>query len=303
MSPENPILFKSRVMREFRNLLYADGFVELSTPVIRRHQGSDFTPRRRLENGWYLRDSPAFALRYNLQFAERIFEMGPCFRVDDVSATHLPEFTMLDLYWRGASLVDAVSLAQRLVRVFYPGPMEELSLAKRIREKFGVDLFFDALGEKHLHQHLSAMYSTPGTSYSVLLDRYIKEEIEPLSKGRCCIVCDYPLEAEARAKRKEGALCVADRVEFLIDGVEIIQAYADEPDPSALLIRARSQGDVEPENHVMAELLEKGVVPPLSSGFGIGLERYCQVCLGATDVSHFVASKPFSIVEAICLGQ
>ena len=295
MSPENPIIFKARVMREFRSLLYAEGFVELSTPIIRRHRGSGLTPRMRLTDGWYLIDSPAFALRYNLQSAEKIFEIGPCFRLNDISATHLPEFTMLDLYWRGASLVDAVSLAERLVRLFYYGPVEGLSVAENIREKFGVDLFSSELGEQHLYQHLSAKYSAPDTSYLMLLDRYIKEEIEPLSKGRCLVVWDFPLQAEARARKKEGALCVADRVEFQIDGVEVIQAYTDEPDPFALVTRAEIQGDLEPEDQIMAELLEKDVVPSDSSGFGIGLERFCQVCLGVSDISQFMPSKPFSI--------
>lgn len=303
VSPKDPILFKARVLRGFRSLLDAEGFVELSTPLIRRHDdigslsGAELRPRMRVGDGWYLRDSPAFALRYNLRLAEKIFEMGPCFRQDDIDTTHLPEFTMLDLYWRGASLEDAVSLAERLVRLFYHGPVERLSVAERFRQEAGIDLFSDELGEEHLHQYLSAKYSTSDTSYLVLLDRYIKEEIEPLSKGCCLIVWDFPLVAEARARRKEGALYVADRVEFQIDGIEIIHAYTDEPDPSVLIARAEAADSLKPEDELMAELLERGVVPSESSGFGIGIERFCQVCLGVSDIRQFMASKLFSIPE------
>src|SRR5262245_24503030 len=118
MSSEAPILFKSRVMRECRRLLDADGFIEIVTPVLRLLEGGGLTPRLRLEDGRYLRESPAYALRFNLTFAEKIFEIGPCFRVDAVDATHLPEFSMLDLYWRDASLAQVVSLGERLVRLF-----------------------------------------------------------------------------------------------------------------------------------------------------------------------------------------
>jgi lysyl-tRNA synthetase class 2 len=295
MSSENPILFKARVMREFRTLLHEEGFVELMTPVVRRHCGGGLTPRVRLEDGRYLRESSAFALRYNLRLAEKIFEFGPCFRQDVLDATHLPEFTMLDLYWGGASIQDAVSLAERLVQLFYHGPIERLSVAGLIRDKLGIDLITDELGEQRLLQYLSMTSSSLGSSFLKLFDRFVREEIEPLSKGCCLIASDFPSVAEARAKKTEGTLCIADRVEFQIDGVEVIHAYADEPDPSALLARAEWSGSLEPEDRVMADLLEKELVPSESAGFGVGLERFCQVCLLDSDISDFMASKLFSI--------
>ncbi len=295
MNAENPIIYKARVMYEFRKLLNEEGFVELMTPVVRLHQGGGLTPRVRLEAGQYLRESSAYALRYNLKFADKIFEFGPCFRQDALDATHLPEFTMLDLYWRGASIDDAVNLAERLLRLFYYGPYEILSVVQLVRDQLGIDLVNDELGQQRLLEYLAAKSSIEGLSYLKLFDKYVRDEIEPLSRGRCLIVWDFPPVAEARAKRKDGTKCVADRVEFQIDGVEIVHAYADEPDSSALLAKAHWSGSFEPEDQLMAELLEDQIVPGESAGFGIGLERFCAVCRGETDISQFMAAKLFSI--------
>ena len=75
----------------------------------------------------------------------------------------------------------------------------------------------------------------------------------------------------------------------------MIHAYTDEPDPSALLFPAEAGDSLRPEDQLMAELLAKDVVPSESSGFGIGLERFCQVCFGVSGISQFIASKLFSI--------
>jgi lysyl-tRNA synthetase class 2 len=292
---EDPILFKARVMREFRKLLDADGFIELETPILRLLQGGGLTPRLRLEDGRYLRESPAYALRLNLSLADKIFELGPCFRIDAIDATHLPEFTMLDLYWRNASLAQALSLAERLVRLFYRGPFEELSVASLLQDKLGIDLAEDEKSEERLLQYLNDKYYKPGYSKLKMFDTFVRREIEPLSMGRCLIVKDFPTLAEGRARRKSGTRFIAERAELQIDGVEIVHAYTDEPDPAALIEKAQQSGALEPEDHVMADLLRSGSVPGESAGFGVGVERFCQVCLGMSDISPFMTSKLFSI--------
>jgi lysyl-tRNA synthetase, class II len=273
--------------------LHGEGFLEFSTPVIRRHPGSELTPRIELKDGRFLRDSPAFGLRYNLRYSDRIFEIGPCFRREDVSATHLPEFTMLDLYWRGAAMVDAVNLARKLISKFYDKPIVDLSFAEHVMEEFSVDLASDELGEQVLEGELRRIYKDNKATYLELLDQYVKERIEPLSSNRCCIVWDFPLSAEARARRKEGAACIADRVEFQIEGMEVVHAYRDENDPSLLVSRAEELDDLEPEDRIMSELLASNIVPADTSGFGIGIERFCQACLKLTDIHDLITSKPF----------
>ena len=291
---EVPVLFVSRVVQTLRASLQERGFVELMTPLLRRHPGSALTPRLQLTDGDFLRDSPAYALRYNLQFASEIFEIGRCFRQGDHGSTHLREFTMLDLYWGGASLSQAATLASDLVSQFYRGEFKVLSVAEVIRQQWSIDLFNDPDAERELDTRLRGIYRVPGASYLELLDMYIRAEIQPLSEGCCNAVWDFPLEAEARAKRKDGTKCVADRMEFQINGMEVIQAYTDEVDLGAILARGVRQGDFELEDELMVEVLTGGLVPAQSSGFGIGIERLCMVCSGSVDIADFVASQPFT---------
>lgn len=289
---ESPVLFKSQVIHEFRQFLHGEGFLEFSTPVIRRQPGSELTQRIELKDGRSLRDSPAFGLRYNLRYSDQIFEIGPCFR-REVSATHLPEFTMLDLYWRGAAMIDAVNLARKLISRFYQKPIIDFSFAEHALEEFSVDLANDELGEQFLEDELRKLYKDNKATYLDLLDQYIKEHIEPLSTNRCCVVWDFPMSAEARARRKEGTACIADRVEFQIEGMEVVHAYRDENDPSLLVSRAKELDDLEPEDEIMSELLASNIVPADTSGFGIGIERFCQACLQLTDIHDLTTSKPF----------
>lgn len=294
MTPKDPTLFRARVTRDFRKFLDDEGFIELSTPVIRQYEGDILRPRIRLEDGRYLRESAAFALRCNLHLAGRIFDLGPCFRPDTVDSTHLDEFTMLDLYWRGAALADTESLAVKLVQMFYKGSFERLSFAGLIQQVFGIDLYNDSKAETHLHERLCENYRNPGGNYVEMLDRYITENINPLSMGRCLIVDSFPMGIEVRAKKRNGAGCVAERLEFLIDGIEVVHAYADEPDPAVLSSSAKKYNSFGPEDEIMCRLMEEGSVPAESSGFGIGLERFCQVCLGGSDIRDFIPSRLFS---------
>lgn len=294
LKTEVPVVFKAHVIREFRRLLCDRGFLEVSTPVIRRHEGGALTPRLRLSDGRLLRESPAFALRYNLRHVPKAFEIGVCFRPDPVDATHLQEFSMLDLYWRDAALDEVVPLAQDLVGLFYDGPIEHLSFAEHLKSELDVDMFGDPEGEMMLRARLAEMYVSADMPFPKLLDRYVKTEIEPLSKGKCLVVRDFPFVIESRAGRKAGARCVADRVEFQIDGVEVVHAYTDEPNPERLRTCGEAQGNFGPEDEVMCQLLASGEVPGESSGFGIGIERLCQVCTGAEDIGVFMASRPFA---------
>ena len=78
-----------------------------------------------------------------------------------------------------------------------------------------------------------------------------------------------------------------------MDEVEVVHGYTDVTDAVEFVRRAKEQQNLGREDEILAEMLAEGRVPPDSSGFGIGIERFCQVCLGRPDIRDFVSSTEF----------
>lgn len=290
---EDPLLMLVETIQLMRQYLWEKGFLEIPTPVIRAHDCCDVIPRIPLADGRFLQDSPALALRRHLGRYEKIFTISQCFRPDAIDDTHLQQFHMLDLYVRDASLTDIVALFEELIRQVFDGPMETLSVAEKIRNDFDVDLFDDNDCISILHRKLGELYQQPEEKLFSLLDRWITDEVEPLSRDKCLIVSEFPYAAEARAKPKNGAVAVADRVEFQIRGVEVIHLYEDDPDVSGFVERAKTFGHHGPEDDIIKSLVNDGRVPHKSAGGAIGLERLCAVCLGLPTIQGFALSPEF----------
>ncbi|MCD4863298.1 MULTISPECIES: amino acid--tRNA ligase-related protein [Pseudomonas] len=295
MAPDiHPVIYKARMLQRIRRLLDSEGYLEIMTPILRRYPGDADRPRLQLSDGRWLRESSAFALRCNLQHAPAIYELAACFRPDELDSTHLPEFTMLDLYRQEASLGEMLELACRLVRTFYKGQIETLSFAGHLFEDLGIDLFSDPGASEALVRKFRQMYNKPDISPLWLIDRYITEQIEPLSRGRCMVVTDFPLLPEVRARRRDGQGAIVERFEILIDCVEVVHGYTDEDDPERFEAQARHLASFGPEDAIMCDLMRDGSVPPRSAGFGIGIERLCRMALGLDSVEPLRTSLPFT---------
>ena len=83
---QHPILFLAKVIQAFRSTLWKEHFIEIPTPIIREHDCCAVVPRLRVADGRYLRESAALALRRNLAYAPRVFEVAQCVREDVVDA-------------------------------------------------------------------------------------------------------------------------------------------------------------------------------------------------------------------------
>ncbi|CDL84552.1 amino acid--tRNA ligase-related protein [Xenorhabdus cabanillasii] len=290
----SPILYKAALIRRIRTFLDSQEFIEIMTPVMRRYAGDSSRPRLSLHNGSWLRESSAFALRFNLQFYDRIYEIGPSFRPDAVDATHLPEFTMLDLYKKDSNLDEMLQLAKSIIEMFYKGKISIFSFADHLKQHFSVDLFEDPEASTMLINCLRKKYSDTTSPPLTLVDRYIIENIEPLSQQCCMIVTDFPLLTEIRAKKRTGTTGIVERFEILIDGIEIVHGYTDEDNVERFEAQARELNMFGDEDVVICSILRDKKLSPYSAGFAIGIERLCQVALGEKQISILSSSLPFS---------
>jgi lysyl-tRNA synthetase class 2 len=291
---DDPVLLLAAVMQALRTKLWSDGFVEMPVPALRAHPGTDLVPRPMLSDGRYLHDAPALALRRQLSLFPKVFCLTQCFRCDEIDDTHLKQFYMLDLYEQGGTLEVAIARFRKLIGVCYSGPTEEMMLDEAIRQQFGICLATDDDPLPFLHERLRSLYDRMDVDFFTLLDRWICDEIEPLSKGKCLIVTGFPHAAEARSKPRRGTTAISERAEFMINGVEVVHLYEDDPHISAYIERTKHYGQHSSEDEVICKLVELGKVPASSAGGAVGLERLCAACLGLTSIASMLPSPEFA---------
>ena len=283
---------RDRMFGQIRQTLREELFVELATPIIRKAD-CGFRPRPNVQL-WetrYLREAIGPALRNNLQYLERVFEMGPCFRYEDVDKTHLPEFYMMDLYSANAEFDYIKSLAKRIVGEAFGSAVEECSVALNLRDKWEIDLQ-NGTEEDARKRLINSLRLRSSSSMYDAFEVFFDRELAPLSRGKAVLFTDLPAGTEVCARVRPGSTCILNRFELFIDGIEIAHGYEDETDLSAFKARASEIGFFNDEQAHVLQLRENEIIPP-SAGFAIGVERLCMVASDAKSVSEFILSRQF----------
>jgi len=288
MNSHNTFLTLSNTLKNLRKVLYKHGFEEAITPSARNFQ---VPIKNRPSVGFsvekYLRTMIGPALRSNLVFHKKIFEIGPCFRNDPLDYTHSPEFTMLDLYVGEESFEYLLNLALELIKPAIQGDPVWISVADNIRETFGVDLAIQPFEDAVKAIERSHRYSFL-CKQSKIIDHYIEQEIESKSLGRTVVLTDYPIGgSEPCAKLKPGTSSIAKRFEIFIDGIEIVHGYEDETDRNLLKSRAIAENLYDADQKIIGEYIDNGDIPIASVGLGIGVERLCMAIDGVKDISSY----------------
>ncbi|MFJ6752514.1 amino acid--tRNA ligase-related protein [Streptomyces sp. NPDC091266] len=292
--PDDPITLKSELLFGLRDTLRAEGFVELTTPVARR---ADLGPGRRaqvdLDGGRYLRAMIGPALRMNLEFHPRIFEIGPCFRPETPDALHGSEFTMLDLYAANEDFSFLLNLAEQLVAAHLPYKPVRVSVTDYIRDVFGIDLRHEPTGDlpRRMAARLGLDVDTP---FKDTLGTFVERELETQSTGAAVFLIDYPLGGdEPCARLTPGTVAQLNRFELIVNGIEVVHGYEDEPDGIAFTQRAKDVDLYDAEQRLAREAVDAGRVPAASVGLGIGIERLCMAVSGVKDIRRFQHSPMF----------
>ena len=332
-----PELFALRRVRlEHRGLIlgavrrfFAErGFVEVDTPALQASPGLEphlqafVTELRDPRDGKamprYLHTSPEYAMKKLVVAGlPRIWQLAHVFRNGERSATHHPEFSMLEWYRAGASYRDLMEECAALVRACQEATgaaaltwrgrtadarreWQRVTVAEVFRARCGIDVLATAPDAAKPDTRLLAAAASGigidphlGDDWETMFFRIFLDRIEPhLGLGAPTILYDYPISMAALSRRSPDDPRLAERFEVYVCGLELANAFGELTDPTEQRARfiadqARKQalyGHSYPIDGDFLAALEHGLPP--CAGIPLGFDRLVMLAAGADDIEE-----------------
>jgi lysyl-tRNA synthetase class 2 len=319
---------RGRILAAVRSFFGDRGFVEVDTPALQVSPGLEphlrafatelHDPHQGQAALRYLHTSPEFAMKKLLVAGmPQIWQLAHVFRDGERSATHHPEFSMLEWYRAGASYRDLMEECAALVGVCQhaagaqalswrghtadaTGEWQRISVAEAFQAWCGLDVLATAPDPKQPDtDRLAAAASAigiaphPGDDWETLFFRIFLDRVEPhLGHPVPTILYDYPLSMAALARRHPDDPRLAERFEVYICGLELANAFGELTDAAEqrsrfLADQARKRqlyGRTYPIDEDFLDALEHGL--PACAGIALGFDRLVMLAVGANDIEE-----------------
>lgn len=311
VNPEVKDFFRLRsvFIRELRDFMHANGFMEVETPVLEHVPGGAeaepfVTHHNTLDIDLYLRISLELHLkRLIVGGYEKVFEIGKVFRNEGMSTQHLQEFTEMEFYWAYADNERLMQFVQNVYQhvikktfgtlqisykgetLDFSGDWPRLDYTELVKEHAGIDL--NAVKDvKDLRAMIEAknirVDIEPSAGLGRIIDQLYKKTVRPKLIQPCFLV-NHPVAVSPLAKRHESNPNTVERHQVLIAGAELGNGFSELNDPLDQRarfeeqMRLREAGDKEAQmiDEDFLQALEHGMPP--TAGWGIGIDRLLMV--------------------------
>ena len=304
------LLQRAALLRRMRDWFHREGFVEVETPALQVSAGMEvhvetFAAELREPGGrsraLRLHTSPEIAMKKLLTAGEpRLFQFARVFRNGERSATHHPEFTLLEWYRAGAGWRDLIPDCEALLALAGPellwngrrvptaAPFERLSVAAAFRDRFGLDVLEADRARLAAACRAEGLEPGGGDSWEDLFFRLFLNRIEPhLGLARPTVLHGWPARMAALARIDPSDPRVAERFEIYVGGLELANAFGELTDAAeqrrrfeaAARERRALHGDDLPIDEDFLSALEHGM--PASAGIALGFDRLAMLATGA----------------------
>lgn len=293
---------RSKIVKEIRNFLENEGFLEVETPILQPiYGGASARPFKTHLNAlnidMYLRIAPELYLKRLLVGGfEKIYEIGRCFRNEGVDKAHNPDFTMLEFYWAYADYKDLMKLTEKMflfilkkifgqLKIKYNGKeidftppfkrVEYLDLLKKEANIDYEDLNVEGLKEKAKKMGIKI---EKGESKAQVADKIFKKFCQP-KLWQPTFLIHFPTDAKPLAKSLEKNKKRSASFQLLVGQMELVNAYSELNNPLEQKERFKEQEKIyklgleeaQRMDNDFIEALEYGM--PLAAGFGMGIDR------------------------------
>ena len=264
---------RAAILGGVRAWFVRQGYLEVHTPCIVPSPAlEEHLEAVEIPGHGFLHTSPEFALKRVLaEGLGRIYQIGPCFRLEESGEHHSLEFTMLEWYRVGAGTAELMDETEDLI-----GAAAEA--VGRPRPRFS----------RRAVASLLRPDLAPDDWFYQWVDQIEPTLVEPT------IVHGYPPWQAALARLRGD---VADRFEVYLGGVELANAFAEESSSAEIRRRwvadnaARVRAGSAP--HAIDEPFLAAVDRmPRCAGIALGIDRLVMALTGATDIADVQVSRP-----------
>ena len=270
---------RSLLIRQMREFLWKEGFVEVETPILQPIPGGALarpfkTHHNALGEDFYLRIAPELYLkRLLIGGFNKIFEIGRVFRNEGIDREHNPEFTMLELYWAYEDYEGMIKLTEKLLKPFIKGPWRRVKYADAFKQYTKMDL--NKVKNKDE------------------IDEMFKKKVRPHLKSPTVLI-DQPKVTSPLSKSKINDPELTERFHFIVESMEVANGFSELNDAidqrermeyqEKLFRKGNEEASRMDEDFI--EALEYGMPP--AAGLGVGIDRIVAL-----------ATKRHSLKEAI----
>jgi len=318
---------RSALARRLREGLEERGYLEVETPIAVPFAGQEphlrpfetvFTPdlpvppsgvdgARRL----HLHTSPEYAMKRLLarEGFSRCYQFARVFRDGEVSRTHNPEFTLLELYSRPGSAASIMEELEQLIfacaseaparkghgrgegRISLRPPFERLTCREAFARYAGFDpLPLDAEAFAQAAR-ACGVRAAAGATWDDVFTQVLLERIEPaLGIERPTFLTEYPASQAALARLKPSDPRVAERFELYAGGLELANGFSELCDPGEQRRRLQEERearrtlgrDVFPLDEKFLEALD---AIGEAGGVAVGFDRLLMLVTGAESIA------------------
>jgi len=316
----NLFIKKTEFIKNIRKFLDEKNFMEVETPVLEAVPGGAdakpfITHHNTLDIDFYLRISLELHLkRLIVGGYDRVYEIGKVFRNEGMSTQHLQEFTLLEFYAAYMDYNDLMDFTEEFFKTIikqtfgtlkikfqnreinFEGKWPKIDYTKIIKEKTGIDLnrentkekLIKAIKEKHLKLDIDE-----NLGRGRIMDQLYKEYIRP-HLFQPCFLINHPIDISPLAKKHKDNPKLTQRLQMVVAGAEIVNAFSELNDPIDQRerfeeqMKLREAGDEEAQmiDEDFIEALEIGLPP--TGGFGMGIDRFFSILTDQDTVREVV---------------
>jgi len=313
---------RSRIIKEIRNFLEKEGFLEVETPILQPlYGGAKAKPFKThlnaLDIDLYLRISPELYLkRLLIGGFEKVYEIGKCFRNEGMDRFHNPDFTMLEFYWAYANYKDLMNLTEKLFanliknifgtlkvkyedkEINFKTPWPRIEFSELLRKYAKINL--DEIHISKLKTEAKKLGIEPKGDKAEIADEIYKKICRP-KIWEPTFVIHHPLGAFPLAKQLEKNPRKTANFQLVVADLEMVNAFSELNDPNEQkkrfqeqekIIRAGFEEGMRMDQDFI-EALEYGMPP--AAGFGMGIDRLAALLTdshGLREIILFPTMRP-----------
>jgi lysyl-tRNA synthetase class 2 len=298
-----------------RRFFEREGYTEVETPLLVPAPGMEphitaftvpFVPETEIGRArdLYLHTSPEYAMkRLVADGAGPIFQICKVFRNGEVSRSHNPEFTLLELYRPHSDYRRIMDDLQRALaeaegevgasELFRRLPFDRATVRDALLRETGIDLSAcpDAPSLARAAQAIGIRVD-PREPFDDLFFRLFLEHVEPrLGRERPTYLIEYPSPLASLARLKPDDATVAERFELYARGLELANGFSELTDAAEQRRRleqeqAERRAKSRPVYPIDERFVEAvGRMPPCG-GVAVGLDRVLMLMLGADRIEQ-----------------